>query len=154
MAKAPYENAIIAVSAALIVGGGIFAAIKISEGAERRRARREGRDLDNTVDKDIEKSGKPATSSKTNYKLLSDRLYKALNQWNPDEVQVYQVLAQMNNDRDVLELIKAFGMKLNNSNGWDADIDTNLAGFMTKLDEDQINAVNIGLARQGIKFRF
>jgi hypothetical protein len=154
MAKAPYENAIIAVSAAAIIGGIIFAGVKISQGAERRRARREGRDLENTVDKDIETSGKPATVSKTNYKLLADRLYKALNQWNPDEVQVYQVMVQLNNDRDVLELIKAFGMKLNNSNGWDMDIDTNLAGFMTKLDEDQINAVNTQLARQGIKYRF
>jgi len=143
-----------ALTAVALVTGGIFAVVQINKGRERRRLRKEGRELIQDVESDIQATNKPASLTKTNYKLLATKLYNALNLWNIDEMAVYQVFAQMNNDRDVFELIKAFGMPLDSSNFWDADIEKNLSGFMQKLDSDEVAAVNFGLARKGIKYRF
>jgi len=144
----------IAITAIAIVGGGIFAITQINKGRERRRLRREGKELTHDIESDISIIAKPTTLSKTNYNLLATRLYNALNSWNTDEVQVYQVFAQMNNERDVYELIKAFGMRIDTSDPFALDIDKSLGAFMQKLNDEEINAINFGLARKAIKYRF
>jgi hypothetical protein len=153
---APYEKAIIALSTVAIVGGGIYVANKYIKSSEERKRKRESKEFDDRVDKDLDKEAKkkPASLTQTNYSGLSKRLYQALNRWSPNTVEVYQVLANLKNDRDVYELIKAFGTKLDSSNGVDKDVDKTLPEFMEKLTDKEIYAANIELAKKAIKYRF
>ena len=158
MASLPGEKgaqavAIAVVSVVGLIGLGLGYRAYQKNKAERD-SRREGKDLDKTIEGDIKGSGKPTTLIPTNYKLFADRLYKTLNVWGPNVAQVYQVFAQMNNDRDILELIKAFGMRLDSSNGIDDDIDANLGTFIQKLNDDEITALNMMLAKKAIRYRF
>lgn len=154
MASAPGERAIIAVSVLGVATIAFFGVRAYNKNKAEREARKEGKELDNQVTDDIKNTGKPATTNQTNYKLYAERLYKALNVWDPSAVPVYQVFAQMNNDRDILELIKAFGMKLDSSNGIDDDIMSNLATFIAKLEPEEIRALNMMLAKKAVKYRF
>jgi hypothetical protein len=155
MAMLPGEKGAIAIASIVVVVGSFFGIRALMKNADERKARREGRELDKTVTDDIKGAkGKP-TSIATNYKLFADRLYKALNVWNPNPAQVYQIFSQMNNDRDILELIKAFAMRLDTSNGISTDEMANLGSFIQKLEPEEINALNtITLANRGIRYRF
>ena len=140
-----------------VVGAGVgifFGYKELKKYQDKRKAQQAAAAFLQTIQSDIDKSEKvrPATKVETNYRQLADALHKALNQYNTDESGVYRVFAQMNNDTDVLKLVKAFGMRLNTT-GLMPEAQTLNAFIADVMNADEINQINYLLAGKAIKYR-
>lgn len=138
------------------VGVGLFFGYReLKKYREKRQAQNAAKQFLQNIQTDIDKSQqvRPATKVETNYNQLAGALYSALNAYNTDESGVYRVFAQMNNDTDVLKLVKAFGIRTNTT-GFLPMPQTLNAFIADVMDAEEINALNNLLARAAIKYRF
>jgi len=108
--------------------------------------------------KELQKKGQVASYSKGQYDLFANKLKQAFYSYGTDEAAVYSVFGQMNNDLDIAELIKSFGIWKVEGSIWrpfDTRGDGDLSAWMTsELDSDEIKQVNTLLANKGIKYQF
>jgi len=108
--------------------------------------------------KELQKKGQVASYSKGQYDLFANKLKQAFYSYGTDEAAVYSVFGQMNNDLDIAELIKSFGIWKVEGSIWrpfDTRGDGDLSAWLTsELDSDEIKQVNTLLANKGIKYQF
>lgn len=95
--------------------------------------------------KALEKEGITPTLSASQINSYALKLYRAMDGAGTDEEQVFSVFNAMGNDADVLNLIKAFGLKE------DENLSQWLADDFSQSDLDKINNI---LASKNIEYRF
>lgn len=147
--------------AVVVLGGAIFGIYKLSKfvkGAiENKDERQEGKDVKGDL-KDLEKSGKGQTLSDSQISGFANSLKIAMDGYQTDEEAIGKVFASMNNDADVLSLIKSYGIQKISSGRFNTEPD--LVGTLpqalnSELDSTEMNTyVTAPLIRKGIVYRF
>ena len=139
---------------AAVIGGVVYVIYKATKG------KGDSTSLPN-VDGDIpalKKAGQLASYSQGQYDMYANKLKQAFYSYGTDEAAVYAVFTAMNNDLDVANLIKAFGIWKVEGSVWrplDTRGDGDLSTWMSsELDSSEINYVNTILAKKGIKYKF
>lgn len=105
-------------------------------------------------------SGQKPSYPDTSYIQMADKIYEAGCPYGAitgclgtDEQAIYDVFNQMNNELDVLLLVRAFGSRT--PRGTVAADAVDLGGFLsTELSGDNISQINSTLASKDIKYRF
>lgn len=144
--------------AVVVIGGAIFGIYKITKTIKKAIEKKEEKqELDDAKDdlKELEKAGKGKTLSDSQISGFANSLKTAMDGTATDEDAIGRVFASMNNDADVLALIKAFGIqKL--SGDWVADMQGTLSQCLTsELDPIEMKTyVTAHLIKKGIAFRF
>ncbi len=131
---------------AVAVGVGAFFLIKKLGGGLKTGAQ-------NLADESrFRSSGQTLSYPLSSYTGYADAIYEAGMVWNgTDENAIYNVFKKMNNDLDVLQLIKAFGMRRKE---WSLQ-EANLGGYISsEFDSDELAELNKLLAAKGITYRF
>lgn len=144
--------------AVVVLGGAIFGIYKLSKvvkGAiENKDERQEGKDVKGDL-KDLEKAGKGQTLSDSQISGFANSLKTAMDGTATDEMAIGRVFASMNNDADVLALIKSFGIQKIGGT-WVSDLEGTLGQcLVSELDSNEMNTyVTAPLIRKGIVYRF
>lgn len=147
--------------AVVVIGGAIFGIYKLSKvvkGAiENKDERREGKDVKDDL-KDLEKEGKGQTLSDSQISGFANALKIAMDGYATDSEAIGKVFASMNNDADVLSLIKSYGIQTISSGRFNPEPDlvgTLPQALTSELSSDYKNTyVNANLIKKGIVYRF
>lgn len=107
-----------------------------------------------TAQKELEQNTEAASYTLTSYANLADSLQAAMVDVGTDEARVYSVFKKMKNAKDLLLLIKAFGVRPYYNFGIKQG-DYNLAQWLTiELNDDELTEVNTILQKANINFAF
>ena len=145
-----------------IAAGTIGVGYLIHQTIKKSRERRENREVKTDV-KEAEKAGQKLSYTLSSYQQMCDQIFSAwnsnatLNLWNQtDGAAIVRVLQKMNNDLDVIQLIKSFGKRRQPVAFVSlATEDVELGRWLSiGLDEGELNAVNRHFANKNIRFRF
>lgn len=108
--------------------------------------------------------GQTPSYPKSDYITLADKIYAAgcpgLFCYGTDEQAIYDVFGQMNNDLDVLLLVKAFGLREPRGGvcipiPGTGDCAVALGEWLpTELSADEIQNINNIFSKKGIKYKF
>ena len=142
--------AILGAGALLFIGYKVYKKIQSIE--EEKKSRKEL----GAVDKDL-KDLPPPSLSKSQLQGYSNQLFTAMNGVGTDVTTIYKVFANVKSDSDVLNLIKIYGIQELSSGTWNpvSNYKGGLSGSLTEeLNGDEIKALNMMLAKKGIKYRF
>ena len=111
-----------------------------------------------------EQSGQEPTYLATNYSQFADKIYEAgcagLFCYGTDEQAIYDVFDNMQNDLDVLLLVKAFGMRQPRGTicvpiPGTGECDYSLSQWLeTELESDEFKNINDILSKKSITYRF
>jgi hypothetical protein len=137
-----------------IVGYNIYKTIQKKQ--NQKDQKKELDNANNTVVNLTKAGQKPSLDS---FKLaqLANQIHSALNGYGSDESAVYRVFLQVKNDLDVVNLTKAYGIRKLSSGNWNpaTDFEGTLGQSLTEeLSAKEIEALNMILAKKGIKYRF
>lgn len=92
------------------------------------------------------------------YTAYANKLKQAFYGYGTDEAAVFSVFAAMKNDLDVATLVKAFGVYKVEPSIWkpfDTTGSGDLATWLTsEMSTSDIQIINQGLAKNGIKYKF
>lgn len=105
----------------------------------------------------LTKAGVKPTLDSLKIQQAANSIFSAINGYGTDVQGVYRAFANINTDVDLVNLIKAFGVReISTGAGNPAP---NLKGTLSQVLTDElssaeINALNNMLARKGIKYRF
>lgn len=138
-----------------LIGWKIYSGIKAS--METAKAKKEVKDVDAEI-KELQQEGniKP-TLTTAQLSIMAGQLETAFQEAGTDEDQIKRVFEQLNNDADLLMLIKKYGVRsIRSPYMWQADfkgtLGNTLSDEMTPSDiEKYVNSV---LKKKGIKFNF
>ena len=147
--------------AVVVLGGTVFGIYKLSKlvkGAlENKDEKEEVKDVKDDL-KDLEKEGKGKTLSDSQISGFANSLKIAMDGYQTDEEAIGKVFASMNNDADVLSLIKSYGIQTISSGRFSTEPDlvgTLPQALTSELSSDYKNTyVNANLIRKGIVYRF
>jgi len=147
--------------AVVVIGGAIFGIYKITkvvkDAIENKDEKKEVKDVKDDL-KDLEKDGKGKTLSDSQISGFANTLKIAMDGYQTDEESIGKVFASMNNDADVLSLIKSYGIQTISSGRFNTEPD--LVGTLpqalnSELDSTEMNTyVTAPLIRKGIAYRF
>lgn len=137
-----------------IIGYNIYKTIQKSKSEKDQK--KELENANETVNNLIKSGQKPSLDS---FKLaqLANQIHSALNGYGTDENAVYRAFLQVKNDLDVVNLTKAYGIRKLSSGNWNPtkDFEGTLGQSLTEeLDPKEMAALNMILAKKGIKYRF
>ena len=118
-----------------------------------KNARQEITDVTN----EIKTLPKKATLTPSQLSGLANQLHTAFDGYGTSYSGVIKAMVYMNNDADVLSLIKEYGVREISSGKWNPT--PNFKGTLgqtiaDELADDERSAVNTTLANKGIKYRF
>lgn len=146
--------------AVAVVGGiGISAYLiykKIKDAAARRDSKKEVEDINADLNAEI-KAGKKLTIKPSEISGIANNLKTAFDGYGTDYSSILKNLAKVNNQLDLLAVIKSYGVrKINSGRGNPAsDFEGTLGQALAEeLSSAELNAVNLMLAKKGIKQRF
>ena len=149
-----WAQGIIAVA---IVGGVAYLGYnvykKISKLASPDSFDKEINDVSDDV-KTLEKSGQKGTLNKSQLSGLANSIQTALNGITEDEAAVYRAFASVKTEIDVLNLIKAYGIRRVGYYIWSYFTGTLPATLTHLFDRKEIKALNDMLSKKGIKYTF
>ena len=146
--------------AVAVIGGVGFIGFKIYKGFQKRKELEGSKNEISEAKQEADKlNSNPTTAQKISaiqMAVFANSLHEAMNGAGTQVNGVYKVFANMNNKADVLGLIKAYGSrKINSGIYWVPDYEGSLSGALTnELDNKEITALNMMLAKQGIGIRF
>lgn len=105
----------------------------------------------------LTKSGQKQTLDALKLSTIANQIQQAVSGYGSDESAVYRAFANVNTDLDVVNLIKAFGVREISSGAGNPA--PNLKGTLSMVLTDELSAAEIKalndlLARKGIKYRF
>jgi hypothetical protein len=125
---------------------------------ERKEKRQQTTDI-----KEAEKAGQKLSYTLSSYTQMADQIFGAwasnvtLNLWNQTNGPlIIGIFRKMNNDLDVIQLIKAFGKRRQPTPFLSyATENVELGQWLSiALDDDELDAINKHFAGKGIRFRF
>ncbi len=148
----------------LLIVAGVLAGIGITgflvyKGVKNYNAKRDSKAQVNAAEDDLAgliKNGVKPTLSNSQLQLISNNLFTAMNGYGTNEDAVIHEFAKINNEADMLALIKTYGTKTLSSGSYNPA--PNFTGSLTaalaeELSDTYIAALNGLLSRKGIKNR-
>ncbi len=150
------------VKVAIGVGAGllalaIFVVIKrnINNIKNAADSKKEVGEADATLKK-LQQSGMKASQDGLKIQQSANSIFSGLNGSGTDEQSIYRAFTNINNDVDMINLIRAYGVReLNSGIALVPNYKGTLSQCLTnELDANEIKALNDLLARKGIKYRF
>lgn len=147
----------IGIAAYLIVIRPIFGLLGITKTPEERAKLKEQADNLEEIQKNLASRGIKLSKSKAEFDIIADTIYNDLKYSaiadNKSDA-AYQV-ARVQNDADILYLIKSFGTRQENLFGIPNGSKQSLPEFITSnLSRDTINLINSNYSRKGMKYKF
>jgi len=147
----------IAVAAYLVVIRPLFQSLGITKtDAEIAKEKSDAANIEE-VEKNLNAMGLSLTKSKAEWDQIADRIYNDLRYSAIADNKAdagYQV-ARVQNDADMIYLIKTFGKKQEYLFGLPSGSPMGLAEFITSnLTRENINLINDNYTRKGMKFKF
>jgi len=147
----------IVVAAYLIVIKPLFQSLGITKtDAEIAKEKSDAANI-NDIEKNLNARGIDLTKSKAEWDQIADAIYNDLRYSSLDDDKAdagYQI-ARVQNDADVIYLIKSFGKRQEYFFFLPTGSPKGLTEFITSnLTRDNINLINDNYKRKGIKFRF
>ena len=105
----------------------------------------------------LQKSGQKPSLDQYQLNAIANQLFTAMNGYGTDVNGVYKAFTNVKSDLDVLNLVKAYGVKKLSSGSYNPapDLEGTLNQHLTEeLNSKEMIALNNLLARKGIKYRF
>lgn len=133
-------------STAFLVGG-IYVLREIFKTASNK-------DTADQVDQELDQSGLSLTYAISNYSLMADQLQSAMFDAGTDEDTIYQVMQKLKNPKDLLQLIKSFGLRTYYQFGWPQGNYNLGQWFQEELTSGEKDKVNQILSANGINYAF
>jgi hypothetical protein len=114
------------------------------------------REVEKTTD-ELKKLNVKPTLMPSQIDSVANQLFTAMNGYGTDYNSILKALVYINNNADMLSVIKAYGVRELSSGNFNPE--PNLTGtlgqaFSIELGSDQRTAVNNLLARKGVTYRF
>lgn len=125
----------------------IFAINKLTKKASNK-------DTADQVDNELNESGLTLSYPLSNYNLMADQLQSAMFDAGTDENTIYQVMGKLKNAKDLLQLIKAFGIRTYYQFGWPQGNYNLGQWFQEEINSSEKDKVNQILSSKGITFAF
>ena len=146
--------ALVVVGGIGVIGYNIYKTIQKKQGQKDQK-----QELDNANQTviDLTKAGQKPSLDSFKLAQLANQIHSALNGYGTDENSVYRAFLQVKNDLDVVNLTKAYGIRKLSSGNWNPtkDFEGTLGQSLTEeLDPKEMAALNLILAKKGIKYRF
>ena len=151
----PWAKGVVAIAA---LGGGYLLVRKLTKKAAESET--EGTPQSKSVGSEITQLSKTQKLSYpvSQYTAYANKLKQAFYGYGTDESAVFDVFGAMKNDLDVATLIKAFGVYSVEASIWrpfDTRGSGDLATWLTdEMSDSDIQTINQGLAKKGIKYKF
>jgi len=149
------------VVAIVVIGGIGFAGYKIYKGIQKAQntkgESKEKKDVNADLNQEI-KSGKAPTLSDSQISGYANQLKASFDGYGTDNATVGRVFSAMNNDADILLLIKDYGTKTISSGKFNTTPD--FTGTLPETISDEMSSDDIAtyitanLVKKGIKYRF
>jgi len=143
------------------IGGGylLFRAVKKKADEAKGIKPSASSELPSNISSDIKEQAKktPLSYPLSVYDTYAQDLYGAMYRLGTDEDTIYRIMGYMKNDADVLQLIKAFGVRKAGAGQMFAGNGTLNEFFSDELDSTDIGIINKTLASKNnptIKYRF
>lgn len=112
------------------------------------------KDTADQVDQELNEAGINLTYPLSNYSLMADQLQSAMFDAGTDESTIYAVMAKLKNPKDLLQLIKSFGLRTYYQFGWPQGNYNLGQWFQEELSTGEKDKVNQILAGNGINYQF
>lgn len=114
-------------------------------------------DATNSAVNDLSKAGQKPTLTSLQLASIANQIFTAVDGYQSDEAAIYRAFANVKNDLDVVNLIKAFGIREVSTGVGNPS--PNLKGTLSQalsdeLSSSEMKALNDLLARKGITYRF
>ena len=153
----PWGKGVIAVG--ILAGVGIVAYSVYKKLQKDKGLKGAKQELDSVAQatQDLTKAGQKPSLDSFKLAQIANQIHSALNGYGSDESGVYRAFAQVKNDLDVVNLTKAYGIRKLSSGNWNPapDFEGTLGQSLTEeLDAKEVAALNMLLAKKGIKYRF
>jgi hypothetical protein len=147
------------------IGGGFLLYRGITKGIKKKADEAKGikpsssSELPANISTDIKEQAKktPLSYRLSVYDTYAQDLYGAMYRFGTDEDTIFRIMGYMKNDADVLQLIKAFGVRKAGAGQMFAGNGTLNEFFSDELDSTDIGIINKTLAAKknpSIKYRF
>ncbi len=152
-----WAQGVIAVASIAAIGLAVYAIHRKIKNAKSLQGAKSEIDATNSAVNDLNKSGQKPTLTNLQLTSIANQIFTAVNGYQSDEASIYRAFANVKNDLDVVNLIKAFGIREISTGAGNPS--PNLKGTLSQvltdeLNSDEIKALNDMLARKGIKYRF
>ena len=112
------------------------------------------KDTADQVNEELNQPGISLSYPLSNYSLMADQLQSAMFDAGTDENTIYAVMAKLKNPKDLLQLIKSFGLRTYTVFGWPQG-NYNLGQWiqeeLSTTEKDKVNQI---LAGNGINYQF
>ncbi len=142
-----------------IIGGAGAAAYFIYRAIKKRLDSRDSRKQISDTEDDLKtliKNGQKLTLTASAQQAIANGLFQAMDGYGTDENAILREFAKINNDADLLAVIKTYGVKTLSSGNFNPV--PNFTGTLTEalaqeLSSEYVTAINGMLSRKGIKQR-
>ncbi|WP_222166851.1 hypothetical protein [Edaphocola aurantiacus] len=107
--------------------------------------------------KDLEAQGQKPTYTISQFKVMCDKLWQAMDGMGTDEDAIYDVFGMMKNDADVLMLISTYGTRdIDDADALWKNVKslTLTQALASDMDRSEIGKINSILATKQINYRF
>lgn len=112
------------------------------------------KDTNDQVDKELQDSTLSLSYPLSNYSLMADQLQSAMFDAGTDEETIYTIMKKIKNPKDLLQLIKSFGLRTYYQFGWPQGNYNLGQWFQEELNSTEKYKVNQILAGNGINYQF
>lgn len=129
-----------------------------------RKRKQQEQQFEDDYDNLVEGSNQKATYLKTNYQQFADKIYEAgcsgIFCYGTDEDAIYDIFQKMENELDVLLLVKAFGLRSPRGGvcipiPGAMECEISLGPWLQgELEDDEFAEINKILTQKGIKYPF
>ncbi len=148
---------VVSVGAAIILFVGYKIYKKISDNKKEEGSRKETDTVKSEEEALNKNPATRATLSKAQMAIFANSLFTAMDGYGTDTNGIYRVFSNAKNAADILGIISAFGIREISSGAGNPEpnFKGSLGGALTvELNKDQLNALNMQIAKKGIKYRF
>lgn len=112
------------------------------------------KDTADQVDDELNQPGVSLSYPLSNYSLMADQLQSAMFDAGTDENTIYSVMAKLKNPKDLLQLIKSFGLRTYYQFGWPQGKYNLGQWFQEELSDSEKDKINQILAGNSINYQF
>lgn len=153
----PWAKGVLAVSVIAGVGFTVYAIHRYIKNHKNLEGAQHEVDATTQTTQTLTQSGQKPTLDALKLATISNQLFTAMDGYGTDVNGVYAGFANVNNDLDVVNLIKAYGIRELSTGSLNPS--PNLKGTLSQALTDELSAsemiaLNNMLAKKGIKYRF
>lgn len=149
-----WQKGFIAIAGAAAAG---YLFIKLTKKVEEKKQLIGATNELNAINQELENIQQPASFSQAQYNSWANALFIAMDGFGSDENSIYNIFKLLKNNADLLQLIKAFGIREISSGKFNPE--PNVKGTLIQCITSELNAYEISkinsiLDKSGITFKF